>query len=300
MEGCGPLWRCLNAAWGCNWMLDADGSEVWCRSCRLTRTRPDTARLDATEAWMAAESAKRCLVHQLDRMGLPIEGRSPQHPDGVVFDLVAIPGAKSLTGHLDGVVTLDLAETDDLHREQLRAAFGEASRTVLGHLRHEIGHYLWPALLGDDALWSFRACFGDERRSYGDAVAAYYEVGPSAWDADRFVSRYASAHPLEDWAETFSAYLAVLDAVDTAASHRFLDAGRLSLEARLADASLDPLLAAWRELAPALQDIALSLGAVSPGAAGMVAAEPAHEVVAKLAFVHDRVRRTVRPRHGSG
>ena len=72
----GPVWRCLNSAWGCNWTLPAASDTTWCRSCRLTRGRPDEARPDAVEAWMTAEAAKRRLVHQLDELALPIEIRS--------------------------------------------------------------------------------------------------------------------------------------------------------------------------------------------------------------------------------
>ena len=51
-------WRCLNAPWGCNWMLPAAEGAIWCRSCRLTRGRPDAARPDAITAWSYAETAK--------------------------------------------------------------------------------------------------------------------------------------------------------------------------------------------------------------------------------------------------
>ena len=113
----GRWWRCMNSAWGCNWMLTAGSDTVWCRSCRLTRGRPDGERPDAVEAWVRAEAAKRRLVHQLDTLGLPFEMRSTSTPDGLVFDLVHIPGERGITGHFDGVVTLDLAEADDRYRD---------------------------------------------------------------------------------------------------------------------------------------------------------------------------------------
>src|SRR6056297_414987 len=116
----GLAWRCLNFAWGCNWTLPVTSSTPWCGSCRLTRGRPDDGRPDAVDAWMIAESAKRRLVHQLAELALPIEIRSDSAPDGLAFDLVHLPGEGGITGHLDGVVILDLAETDDHHREDLR------------------------------------------------------------------------------------------------------------------------------------------------------------------------------------
>ena len=85
-------WRCLNAAWGCNWVVPAESDAPWCRSCPLTRGRPDEGRPDAIEAWVAAEAAKRRLVHQLDELSLPVEARSAAAPDGLAFDLVYVPG----------------------------------------------------------------------------------------------------------------------------------------------------------------------------------------------------------------
>ena len=131
---------------------------------------------------MAAEAAKRRLVHQLDELALPIEIRSPAAPDGLAFDLVDLPGQGGITGHLDGVVTLDLAETDDGHREGLRRQLGEPFRTVIGHLRHEIGHHYWGRLVGQtDRLGRFRRLFGDEREDYGEAVERYYSGGNAEW-----------------------------------------------------------------------------------------------------------------------
>ena len=160
-------WRCLNAAWGCNWMVPAAAGDIWCRSCRLTRGRPDEERTDAVQAWMTAESAKRRLVHQLDSLALPIIARSPEAPDGLAFDLVHLDDDSAITGHAGGVVTLDLAETDDTHRDLVREQLSEQYRTVIGHLRHEIGHHYWNRLVGQsDHLGEFRRLFGDEREDY--------------------------------------------------------------------------------------------------------------------------------------
>lgn len=285
----GPtMWRCLNSAWGCNWMLPVDSIDTWCRSCRLTRGRPDVGRPDAIEAWMQAEAAKRRLVHQLDELALPIEAMSESKPDGLVFDLVYLPGEGGITGHLHGVVTLDLAETDELHRGHLRRRLGEPFRTVIGHLRHEIGHFYWDRLVGQtDDLRSYRRLFGDERDDYGKAVQRYYSAPDDAWDRTRFLTAYAASHPLEDWAETFAHYLHILDTIDTAVAHDLVPrdhrAGVLVTES-VGALEIGEILDAWRPVNAAVNAIAETLGvpAVYPF-------DPADVVVDKLAFVHGQV-----------
>ena len=255
-----PLWRCLNAAWGCNWMTPvADGSS-WCRSCQLTRGRPDAERTVAIEAWMSAEEAKRRLVHQLDEFAMPIEIRSSTAPDGLAFDLVHLPGEGGITGHLEGIVTLDLAETDEQHREDLRRRLGEPFRSVIGHLRHEIGHHYWGRLVGQtNEINQFRRLFGDERDDYARAVENHYAVG-SQWDATRFVSAYAASHPLEDWAETFAHYLHIRDALDTAAAFGFAPAGATFERRSLGPSGFDTIIEMWLPLAWALNMVNRSMG----------------------------------------
>ncbi len=282
-----PLWRCLNSAWGCNWMLPAKSDTTWCRSCQMTRGRPDESRPDAVEAWMNAEGAKRRLVHQLDELALPIEIRSTGAPDGLAFDLVDLPGQGGITGHLDGVVTLDLAETNDQHREDLRRQLGEPFRTVIGHLRHEIGHHYWGRLVGQtDCLGRFRGLFGDEREDYGEAVERHYSGGNAEWDRARFVTAYAASHPLEDFAETFAHYLHILDAVDTAAAHHLipLDRPGVIVTNGLATVEFDEILDAWRPINAGVNAIAETLGAPA-----VYPFEPTGVVIDKLAFVHQQV-----------
>jgi hypothetical protein len=282
----GRWWRCMNSAWDCNWMLTADSDTVWCRSCRLTRGRPDGERPDAVEAWVRAEAAKRRLVHQLDVLGLSFEMRSTSTPDGLVFDLVHIPGERGVTGHFDGVVTLDLAEADDHHRDALRRQLGESFRTLIGHLRHEVGHYFWTRLVGSsDGLSSFRRVFGDERLDYREAVATYYSGGVTTWDASRHVTAYAASHPLEDWAETFAHYLHIVDAADTAIAHQLVPASvGMAAAETLATGDFDDVLAVWRPINDAMNAIAESVG--SPA---IFPFEPSGDVVDKLAFVHRQV-----------
>lgn len=281
------MWRCLNAAWGCNWMLSADSGQTWCRSCRLTRGRPDTGRPEAIEAWTTAEAAKRRLIHQLDEFALPIEVQSASMPDGLAFDLVFLPGEGGITGHLDGVVTLDLAETDDRHRDDLRRRLGEPFRTVIGHLRHEIGHYYWPRLVGQtNEIGAFRRLFGDERDDYSSAVEHYYAHATATWDTTRFVTGYASAHPFEDWAETVAHYLHIVDAVDTAVAHDLVPHDSATMLVTDAVTTLDfvDILDAWRPINTGLSAIAETVGApvVYPF-------EPSGDVVDKLTFVHGQI-----------
>lgn len=276
------LWRCLNAAWGCNWVLPAATGATWCRSCALTRGRPDEGRPHAIAAWAQAEAAKRRLVYQLDRLGLPVEPRSPATPDGLTFDLVHVPGERGLTGHLDGVVTIDRAESDPVRRDELRRRLGEPYRTLIGNLRHEIAHHYWSRIVARTArVDAFRTLFGDERADYQAALAAHYDAPGDTWDERRYVSRYAQAHPHEDWAETFAHYLHVVDLVDTAGAHGAF-AGAPSERTDVVNAaSFRQILHRWRPIARAIDDLADSVG--SPH---LYPFDPAGAVVDKLEFVH--------------
>ncbi len=236
---------------------------------------------------MRTEAAKRRLVHQLDSLGLAFQSRSASTPDGLVFDLVHIPGERGVTGHFDGVVTLDLAEADDRYRDGLRLQLGESFRTVIGHLRHEVGHYFWTRLVDrSDCLVAFRGKFGDERLDYREAVAAYYSGGAATWDASRHVTAYAALHPLEDWAETFAHYLHIVDAADTAIANELVpaDTGVALAAEALATGDFDDVLEVWRPI-----NVAVAAIAESVGSAAIYPFEPSGDVVDKLAFVHHQV-----------
>ncbi len=281
------MWRCLNTAWGCNWVTAVASGNSWCRSCSLTRGRPDTDRPAAIEAWAVAEAAKRRLLHQLDELALPIEPRSASAPDGLAFDLVYLPGEGGITGHLDGVVTLDLAEVDDRTREDLRRRLGEPFRSVIGHLRHEVGHYYWSRLVGQtNDVGYFRRLFGDETADYRAAIDQYYAKTDVSWDSTRFVSPYAAAHPLEDWAETFAHYLHIVDVTDTAIAYDLVISGTAPAGDghHAAGATFERLLDAWRPINAGVNAIADALGA-----APLYPFDPTGVVVDKLAFVHQQV-----------
>ena len=174
-------------------------------------------------SWRRIETAKRRLVSQLLALGLPVRSRLTDDPaSGLMFDfLSARPGGPPvLIGHRDGLITLDVAEADDVHREAMRRALNEHYRTLLGHLRHEVGHYYWDRLVRDTtALNDFRRLFGDERFDYAAALQRHYAQGPMPDWAQHHVSAYASSHPWEDWAETWAHYLHMVDTVDTAQSY---------------------------------------------------------------------------------
>lgn len=222
--------RCGNAVLiGCNWLAPEGGEpEALCASCMLTRTRPADDDAAGLERFAGAERQKRRLHFELLELGLPIADGQEQD-GGLVFDLLSSETEPVTTGHADGVITMDLAEEDNVHRVKMQAQLDEPYRTVLGHLRHEVAHYYWTVLVGnagDEALLAdCRALFGDDREDYGAALDRHYAEGaPDDWP-ERHVSAYATMHPAEDWAETFAHYLHVWDALQTAASYRVSIAG---------------------------------------------------------------------------
>ena len=123
-----------------------------------------------------------------------------------------------MTGHANGVITILLKEADPVIREKIRKKLSEPYRTLIGHLRHEVGHYFWERLVytNPTVLKEFRAIFGDERNNYSDALQTYYKVGASDNWQESFISKYATSHPWEDWAETWAHYLHIMDMVETA------------------------------------------------------------------------------------
>jgi hypothetical protein len=177
-------------------------------------------------AFARAEGAARRLLYQLDDLGLPVRDRETDPVGGLAFDLLSSVSGPVITGHADGVITIDLAEGDDGHREALRVSLAEPYRTLLGHFRHEIGHYYWTVLVqGRPAIEVFRALFGDERIDYAKALEEHYSDGSGQAWAEIYVSSYAKAHPWEDWAETFAHYLHIRDTLQTAAAFGVMVAG---------------------------------------------------------------------------
>jgi hypothetical protein len=205
----------------CNWLVPVGTPGMMCAACELVRTIPDLSRPRNAQRLYDIESARRRLLFALGSWGLPLRRKSPAVPGGLLFDLLEqLPGEPPvLTGHHEGLITLNVAEADDDHREQHRDALREPYRTVLGHLRHEIGHYYWNVLVRDTAWHApFRELFGDERRDYGEALRRNYEQGPPADWPERFISSYAAMHPWEDWAESWAHYMHLRSTLQTVAS----------------------------------------------------------------------------------
>ena len=294
--------RCANfdTAAGCNWLLPHGSTEPLCRACCVNRTIPDQSDPQNQMLWGRIELAKRRLMSQLLDLGLPALSKEKEDPEhGLAFDFLrALPDEPPvMTGHASGVVTLNVEEADDAVREKVRAAMHEPYRTLLGHLRHEVGHYYWDRLIWNSPwLDDFRTLFGDERESYADALKRHYDNGaPADWD-QRFVSTYASSHPWEDWAETWAHYLHIEDTLVTALSFG-LGAGDVEIDTEpfTKDVLWQPdvagagefleLLNAWVELTSVLNELSRSMGVHDfyP----FVLNRP---VVAKLQFIHCVVR----------
>jgi len=243
----------------CNWLTDAQ--HPLCRSCALTRTRPADADLVALPLFAEAEAAKRRLVVELTELGLPINGRDADPASGLCFDLLSSESAQVMTGHDDGVITLDLSEGDDVHREQLRVSMDEPYRTLLGHFRHEIGHYYFTVLVGggpDRA--AFEELFADPDTDYQGALDRHYSQGaPEGWE-DRYVSSYATMHPAEDWAETFAHYLHIRDTLDTAAAFAFAPADATLDRPLSGERGFDRMIELWLPLSWSLNMVNRSMG----------------------------------------
>jgi hypothetical protein len=256
---------------GCNWLVPAERPGAMCVSCALTRTRPADDDLEGMTELVRAERSKRRLVFELGELGLPVAGRDETTRTGLAFDLLSSVATKVVTGHDDGVITIDLAEADDEHRERTRLQLAEPYRTVLGHFRHEIGHYYWPLLVTDpDTLAECRDLFGDDRADYAAAVKAHYAKPATVWP-DSYISRYATMHPYEDWAETFAHYLHILDTMQVADSFGLGTASPAGRHRVALDPDLDPtrpdgcttftdVVERWLELSYALNQINRSMG----------------------------------------
>jgi len=283
----------------CNWAVPADDDSPLCVSCRTTRVIPNLADPDNRARWYRLEVAKRRLLFTLIELGLPLQD-GVDHPEGgLTFEFLADTdpsGPRVLTGHADGVITVNIAEADDVERERRRTTLHEPYRTLLGHMRHESGHYYWDRLIGGTSeVDQFRSLFGDERADYDASLSTYYERGaPADWQ-ERFVSEYASSHPWEDWAETWAQYLHMVDTLETAA------ACGLSLKPRRSDeptvskmphpvsqqpATFDRLIDGWLPLTYVLNNLNRGLG---HGDAYPFILSPT--AVAKLRFVDEVVGR---------
>lgn len=246
----------------CNWLVQKSPVARLCASCELTRTRPGDDDTVAMARFATAEKAKRRLIAELYEMKLPVVGRDEDLQYGLAFDLLSSQVEKVFTGHHNGVITLDLAEGDDVHREQLRISMDEPYRTLLGHFRHEVGHYYFYRLVGTSADYWQRVneLFGDPNADYQAALDRHYSQGaPDGWQ-DEYVSSYATMHPAEDWAETFAHYLHIRDTLDTAAAFGMAAASATLGHKMLGPSGFDTMIGMWLPLAWALNMVNRSMG----------------------------------------
>lgn len=259
----------------CNWLADG---ESHCLSCRITRVIPTLSKPENGERWRKLEVAKRQLLYDVMRLGLPVDERRLHF----VFkeDRSTNPDVDDdhvLIGHREGTITINAAEADEVYREQMRQAVNEPVRTLLGHFRHESGHYYHGIVVDETLADEARSVFGDERSDYDAALGRYYAEGPVPGWEDSFISGYASAHPLEDWAECWSHYLNIRAVLEAAESTGL---------------SGPPLPDAWPsefvELMVSVNEVLRSLG--QPDAYPFVITEG---IANKIDFVHRAVARYV-------
>jgi len=281
----------------CNWAIEAGDPNPLCVSCRLTTVVPDAGDPVQRNAWYKLEVAKRRLVYSLMALQLPLQTKAEAPEQGLAFEFkVQDDGPQAdpvLTGHANGVITINAAEADDSERERLRNQLHEPYRTLLGHFRHEIGHYYWDRLIANsEQLTAFRELFGDEQQDYGAALQRHYDNGPPATWQDDFVSSYSTSHPWEDWAETWAHYLHMFDTLETAAACGLMLKPRRRDEPTLASppskpssAEFDRMIENWFPLTYALNSLNRGLG--QPDAYPFVLSPTA---IAKLKFVHETIR----------
>ena len=294
VDGNATGWRpCANHAPSrvCNWMVPTADPNPLCISCRTTQVLPGLGKPENLAYWSRIEQAKRRLFYNLLSLGLPTPSKAEDPDHGVSFHFLEQlePSGHVLTGHDSGVITLNIAEADDARREQMRARLHEPYRTLLGHFRHEIGHYYWDRLIpGTGWLEPFRECFGDERQDYSQALSAHYTMPRADWQR-QFLSAYASSHPWEDWAECWAHYLHIQAGLETAAAWGLrLDhalPGAPPFQAQPVERGNTDmrrvLIEQWLPVSQFVNAIARSLG--NPDAYPFVMPEP---VVRKLDFVH--------------
>lgn len=284
----------------CNWMVPVDDESGFCAACRLNQTIPDLGVPGNLALWRTLETEKRRLVYSLLRLRLPVWPRD-QYAGGLAFDFLADTQSlfnergSVLTGHLEGLITINIKEADPAERERMRGQLDEPYRTLLGHFRHESGHHYWNRLIRDSGwLMPFRTLFGLETIDYAQALDRHYAQGaPADWQ-EHFISSYASMHPWEDWAETWAHYLHIVDTLETAWQFDVgirpkagddVDAPRRQHLDPYQETDFDTLVEHWLPLTLALNSLNRSMGhehaypfVLSP------------QVIEKLGFVHRVVR----------
>ncbi len=293
---------CENAKYdACNWLIPATSHEKFCIACRHNRTVPDLSDEKNMENWRKMEFAKHRLFYTLLRLQLPLPNRVDDPEHGLAFDFLADtdPDKKVLTGHDEGIITLALKEADDAQRETMRTQMHEPYRTLLGHFRHEIGHYYWDRLIRDQQRQDeSRAVFGDDRMDYAEALKRHYNEGaPANWQ-ENFVSTYATSHPWEDFAETWAHYLHIVDSLETSNAYGIAVHPNITNEKVLhATATIDPyLLTSFEEFIDVWLPLTYAMNAMnrSMGLSDIYPFILSPNVIAKLSFIHQLVHSPLR------
>ena len=295
-EGGAPYRPCVNTAEGvCNWLVPLDSPHQHCVSCRTTHTIPALSKPENRAYWAKLEQAKRRLFFTLLELGLPVPNKLDDPANGLSFEFLEETSSqvRVLTGHDEGVITLNIAEADDARREQIRLAMHEPYRTLLGHFRHEIGHYYWDRLVrGTKWIDEYRSLFGDETVDYAESLQRHYANPPIDWP-QHFISVYASCHSWEDWAESWAHYLHMVDGLETAASWGLHLEHALPIGPALTAQPLDPdspdvsgtTIEQWLPVSQFINAMDRSLGAQD--SYPFIVIEP---VVTKLNFIHRVVK----------
>ena len=283
----------------CNWIIPQNNPSNFCKACDLNRTIPNITNPEYASRWRKIEVAKHRLIYQLLRLKLPFKNKVQDAISGIVFDFMSDENSvdgKILTGHDNGSITINIAEADDIEREMARKSMNEVYRSLLGHFRHEIGHYYFDRLINQtDYLQRYRQLFGDESADYSGALERYYNQGPLPNWSNNYISAYATAHPWEDWAETWAHYLHIIDTLETAYAFG------LSVDPLVAEAtknfsadithdpykvkSFDTILNQWLPLTFALNSLNRSMGLQDTYPFFITTA-----VIEKMKFIHEVVR----------
>lgn len=245
----------------CNWLRPATSEHTLCFACQFNRTVPNQSLPENQQRWKRLEEGKKRLFFTLLQLGLPLVDGWSDPEKGLLLDFIEDARAHkgyaetfAKTGYLGGVITINTLEADEVARVIAKLELNEAYRTVLGHLRHESGHYFWARLDPDQQLCqSFRDHFGDDSRNYQDALEYYYSNGPSSYWREHYISAYASSHPVEDWAETWGHYLHIYDALETAAAHELIKVGPEQM-------TMPERISCWRQLSITLNELNRSIG----------------------------------------
>lgn len=290
-----------------------DSDEVLCFGCRFNETIPDLSVVGHIPLWNKMETAKRRALYTLKALSLPVQNVTQNPKGGLSFDFTTdrdvndhfvskLEGQVAVfTGHDCGHITINLAEADEVARSHTKQAMGERYRTLLGHFRHELGHYYFDVLIagspGKHALC--KKYFGDDELSYQDALKKHYKDGaPKNW-RDNFISEYATMHPYEDWAETWAHYMHIMDTLETAknfsitgsiagSKEELEEVGELKLPQDASffsgQTSITNILDTWMDFAVILNSLNRSMG--MNDAYPFVLTQP---VRTKLSFIHHAI-----------